>query len=132
MSFIIYAYYIRYSSIILQGGQFTKTTRADGKIVVITGANTGIGKETVRELAKRGAHIYMVCRDLTKCEEAKREIIDETKNDRIYCRECDLASFESIRNFAEQLVLINKFFHNNFLKLIINNWLQIQKRTTTN
>lgn len=48
----------------------------------------------------------MACRDTQKCEEAKREIIDETKNEKIYCRECDLASFESIRNFAERSVSI--------------------------
>lgn len=53
----------------MQGGKFTKKTRADDKVVIITGANTGIGKETARELAKRGAKVYMACRDMNKCEE---------------------------------------------------------------
>lgn len=53
----------------MQGGKFTKPTKADGKVVIVTGSNTGIGKETVRELAKRGATVYMACRDMKKCEE---------------------------------------------------------------
>lgn len=72
--------------------------------MVITGANTGIGKETVRNLARRGAFIYMACRDVQKCEEAKQEIIRETNNRNIHCRECDLSSFESIREFAKGYV----------------------------
>lgn len=48
--------------------------RADGKVIIVTGANTGIGKETVWELARRGAKIYMACRDLKKCEEVCKKI----------------------------------------------------------
>lgn len=53
----------------MQGGKFTKPVRADGKVVIVTGCNTGIGKETVLEMAKRGATVYMACRDLKKCLE---------------------------------------------------------------
>lgn len=42
---------------------------AEDKVVIVTGANTGIGKETVRDLAKRKAKVYMACRDLKRCEE---------------------------------------------------------------
>ncbi|XP_019881396.2 retinol dehydrogenase 13 [Aethina tumida] len=73
---------------------------ADGKVIIVTGANTGIGKETVRELAKRNAKVYMACRDLKRCEDARKEIVLETKNKYVYCRKCDLASFESIREFV--------------------------------
>lgn len=38
------------------------------KIVIVTGANTGIGKETALELAKRDAKVIMACRDMEKCE----------------------------------------------------------------
>lgn len=85
-----------------QGGKFGNPVRADGKIVVITGANTGIGKETAKEMAKRGAHVYMACRDMKRCEKAREEIVVDTKNANVHCRECDLASFESIKKFAKK------------------------------
>lgn len=53
----------------MQGEKFKNPVRAENKVVIVTGANTGIGKETVRELANRGATIYMACRDMEKCEE---------------------------------------------------------------
>ncbi|XP_058125419.1 retinol dehydrogenase 13-like [Anopheles ziemanni] len=87
----------------MQGASFQKTdVRADGKVVIVTGANTGIGKETAHALARRGAHVYMACRDMKKCEEARQEIVLDTRNPQVYCRECDLASMQSIREFAKQ------------------------------
>lgn len=85
-----------------QGGQFTKDVRIDGKIVVITGANTGIGKETALDLAQRGGKIYMACRDIKKAEAARLEIIDKTGNPNVLCRSLDLSSFASIRKFADE------------------------------
>lgn len=41
---------------------------ADGKVVIITGANTGIGKETAWELARRKMKVYMACRNMKRCE----------------------------------------------------------------
>ncbi|CAG9764489.1 unnamed protein product [Ceutorhynchus assimilis] len=71
------------------------------KVVIVTGANTGIGKETAWELARRGAKVYMACRDMTRCEEAREEIVLDSKNKYVYCRPCDLASLESIRKFVK-------------------------------
>ncbi|XP_041449027.1 retinol dehydrogenase 13 isoform X4 [Drosophila obscura] len=85
---------------LMQGGKFTKETDETDKVIIVTGSNSGIGKETVRELAKRGATVYMACRDMKKCEEAREEIVLETKNKYVYCRECDLASLDSIRHFV--------------------------------
>lgn len=73
-----------------------------GKTVVITGANTGIGKATAKELAKRGAKVVLACKDMKKCMEAKYEIIDETWNKKVECIKCDLSSLESINEFVEQ------------------------------
>ncbi|ALC42025.1 CG30491, partial [Drosophila busckii] len=84
---------------LMQGGKFTKSTDETGKVVIVTGSNTGIGKETVMDLAKRGATVYMACRDMKKCEEAREQIVLESKNKYVYCRECDLASLDSVRNF---------------------------------
>ncbi|XP_060655201.1 retinol dehydrogenase 13-like [Drosophila nasuta] len=99
-----------------QGGQFTKKTDETGKVVIVTGSNTGIGKETVLELARRGATVYMACRDKKRTEQARLEIIRETNNQNVFFRELDLSSLDSVRNFvtgfkAEQ----------NRLDILINN-----------
>ncbi|XP_026332881.1 retinol dehydrogenase 13-like [Hyposmocoma kahamanoa] len=82
------------------GPAFDHSVRADGKTVIVTGANTGIGKEVAWEFAKRGAKVFMACRDLEKCEEVRRDIVLETKNKFVYCRPCDLASLASVRDFV--------------------------------
>ncbi|MEJ2104265.1 MAG: SDR family oxidoreductase [Ignavibacteriaceae bacterium] len=70
------------------------------KVVIITGANRGIGKEAAKEIARKGAKVYMACRSLDSANEAKEEIVNETKNGNIFIREIDLASVESINKFA--------------------------------
>ncbi len=75
----------------------------DGKTVVLTGANSGIGKQTTLELAKRGAHVVMACRSLEKGETARAEIEAASGGrGRLEVREIDLGSFASIRAFAEK------------------------------
>ncbi|CAB0031934.1 unnamed protein product [Trichogramma brassicae] len=84
------------------GAKYEGNEKLTNKIVIVTGANTGIGKEVVRDLAKREAKVIMACRDLFKCEQAREEIVFESKNKFVYCRKCDLASQESIRDFVKQ------------------------------
>ncbi|MBN3305981.1 RDH13 dehydrogenase, partial [Amia calva] len=86
------------------GGTCPSKAKIKGKTVVITGANTGIGKETARELARRGGRIIMGCRDMMKCEEAAKEIRGDTLNRNVYARQIDLASLKSIREFAEKII----------------------------
>lgn len=86
----------------MQGQKYSKKITAENKVVIVTGANVGIGLETARELAKRGAHVYMACRDMRKCEKQREEIVLESKNRYVYCRQCDLSSFESIREFVKR------------------------------
>ena len=92
------------------------TTRLDGKTVIITGANTGIGKETALELAKRGAIIVMACRDLQKGSSAAQDIKSQTKNEQIFVKELDLSSMLSIRLFANSFLKEFKSLH-----ILINN-----------
>ncbi|XP_060655622.1 retinol dehydrogenase 14-like isoform X1 [Drosophila nasuta] len=86
----------------MQGGKFEKQTDETGKVVIVTGSNTGIGKETVLELARRGATVYMACRDKSRAEQARLEVIRETNNQNIFFRELDLASLESVRKFVDE------------------------------
>lgn len=52
----------------LSGNLYDNTDKLNDKIVIVTGANTGIGKELARDLAKREAKVIMACRDMDKCE----------------------------------------------------------------
>lgn len=85
-----------------QGKKFQNPIDAKGKVAIVTGANSGIGFETARELAKRGAHVYMACRNMKSCEKERKEIVLESMNKHVYCRECDLSSMQSIRNFVDK------------------------------
>lgn len=72
------------------------------KIVLITGANSGIGKETTRALAKKGAIIIMACRNLEKAEPVCKMIQAESGNPNIEVMKLDLASLKSVRNFRQE------------------------------
>lgn len=95
----------------------------EGKTVIITGANSGIGKETAKDLAGRGARIIMACRNLetanavkgkednqssilyTKCHSLHTdEIIKETNNNKVLVKKLDLGSQKSVREFAADIV----------------------------
>jgi NAD(P)-dependent dehydrogenase (short-subunit alcohol dehydrogenase family) len=84
-----------------------------GKHFVVTGGNSGLGLETVRALATRGAIVTLACRDLAKGNAARDSIAKNFGSVQIDVQELDLASLSSIKNFAANLsskpidVLIN-------------------------
>uniref|UniRef100_A0A0V0JAS3 Retinol dehydrogenase 11 n=1 Tax=Schistocephalus solidus TaxID=70667 RepID=A0A0V0JAS3_SCHSO len=104
------------------------TGRLDGKLAIVTGANSGIGKETTAELARRGAKVIMACRNKERAEMARKWILDcytegqpdvltrnvpnETvkqcitpvKPGQLVIEELDTASFASIKAFAERVL----------------------------
>jgi NAD(P)-dependent dehydrogenase (short-subunit alcohol dehydrogenase family) len=63
-----------------------------GKICIVTGANSGIGKATALGLAHMGATVVMVCRNQVKGEEAQNEIKEKSGNDAIDLMLADLSS----------------------------------------
>ncbi len=73
------------------------------KTCLITGANSGIGKVTARELAKRGAQIIMLCRNEEKAEQAKEDILKVCGHERVAIVLADLSSLTDIRRAAEQI-----------------------------
>ncbi|XP_050310151.1 retinol dehydrogenase 14 [Anthonomus grandis grandis] len=85
-------------------GYFKSRVKMDGKTVIVTGASGGIGKETVRELAKRGARVILACRNLDKAQKVRDEIAEETKNESLIVKKLDLSSLKSVREFAEDIL----------------------------
>lgn len=85
------------------GGVCRCTERMDGKGVIITGANTGLGKATAIALAKKGARVVLACRDLDKAEAAAAEIKRLSGNSQIVIAKLDLTSLTSVRRFCEYI-----------------------------
>lgn len=73
---------------------------AQNKIIIVTGANAGIGRETARGLAKLGHTVVMVCRNVQAGEAVRQEIVSQTGNRAVEVMKCDLSSQKSIRQFA--------------------------------
>jgi NAD(P)-dependent dehydrogenase (short-subunit alcohol dehydrogenase family) len=97
------------------------------KVCIVTGSNTGIGKETARGLLARGATVILACRDLTKAEAARAELAAQTGTDTARVMALDLASVGSIRAFAKQF---RKDYER--LDVLVNNaGMWTNKRTTT-
>ncbi|XP_052120315.1 retinol dehydrogenase 11-like isoform X1 [Frankliniella occidentalis] len=89
-------------------GRCRSDARLDGKTVVITGANTGIGKETVLDLVGRGARVVMACRDMEKAKAAAEDIREAHKGKdgvgTVEVVHLDLCSLASVRRCAKQLL----------------------------
>lgn len=99
-----------------------------GKVVVITGGHSGIGYETTRGLAKRGATVYIGCKDVNKAKDVVHNISVETKNENLHLIQLNLASFDSIREFAKEFIKQNQPIH-----ILINNagvWMDEAKEKT--
>ena len=71
-----------------------------GRTAVVTGANSGLGLVTARELARAGAQVVLAARDHAKAEAARDEILAEVPNARLDLRVLDLAGLASVREFA--------------------------------
>ena len=100
--------------------------KLDGKTVIITGANTGIGLETAVDLAKRNARVILACRSVERGERAVVEVKERSRNDNVVFVQLDLASLDCVRDFAAKIlknepridILINNagVFNNTYIK----------------
>ena len=75
-----------------------------GKVVVVTGSNVGIGLETAVGVAALGATTVLACRNRAKAEAAAREVTQRTWNDDVHVVPLDLADLASVRKAAEEVL----------------------------
>ena len=94
------------------------------QISMVTGANSGIGKEVALELARRRATVILVCRNRERGESTRTELVTTTNNERIELLLCDLSSQESIRSLVGQF----RARHGSLNILVNNAGLYLAKR----
>ena len=87
-----------------------------GRTAVVTGANSGLGLVTARELARAGASVVMACRNLDKGHAAVEAIRGAVPEPQVQLDELDLASLASVRSFADRFAATH-----DGLDLLINN-----------
>ena len=98
-----------------------KWTTADipdltGKVIIVTGGNSGLGYESVKAFAQNGAEVIMACRSVEKGEAARAEIMKNKPNGKIKIMPLDLMNLSSVSNFTD------KFKENyNRLDVLLNN-----------
>lgn len=103
------------------------TTNMQGKVVLITGGNTGIGKATAIALAKLGAQVTITSRSPEKGQAALAQIRRESGSDAVQCLRLDLASLAGVRSFAAEFIAQ----HPRLDVLINNAGLMLSERTET-
>ncbi|XP_046876018.1 dehydrogenase/reductase SDR family member 13 [Hypomesus transpacificus] len=96
--------YILLHLMVLKLPKCKSNVQLHGKVVIVTGANTGIGKTTALDLARRGGRVILACRDKRRAEEAILDIVKETGNREVVFMALDLGSMQSVRSFAENFL----------------------------
>jgi retinol dehydrogenase-12 len=87
-----------------------------GQVALVTGANTGIGLVTARELARRGAHVFVACRSLPRAQNAVQTIRAATGNTQVEALALDLGDFASVHQCAASFLTRGLPLH-----LLVNN-----------
>jgi len=91
-------------------------TSQEGKVVIVTGANSGLGYFTSKGLAENGAEVIMACRNLRKGEEAVNQLLKEVPGAKLKLMELDLSDLNSVKAFSEKFSKAYKK-----LDILINN-----------
>jgi NAD(P)-dependent dehydrogenase (short-subunit alcohol dehydrogenase family) len=86
------------------------------RVAIVTGANSGIGEVTARELAARGAEVWLACRNEQKAKPVIEEIVSDTGNDRVHFLQLDLGSLANVSRAARGFLAEDRPLH-----LLINN-----------
>ncbi|XP_064094231.1 retinol dehydrogenase 11-like [Macrobrachium nipponense] len=99
-----------------QSGVCPSKRLLDGKTAIVTGSSAGIGKETARDLARRGARVILACRNVAKAQRVADDIIGTTGNGQIYVKQLDTSDLNSVRRFAKDIIDNEKQLH-----ILVNN-----------
>ncbi|XP_059417877.1 dehydrogenase/reductase SDR family member 12-like [Carassius carassius] len=86
-----------------------------GRSFIITGANSGIGKAAACEIAKRGGTVHLVCRNEDRANEARKDVVEQSKNENVHVHLVDMSNPRKVWEFA------NGFSQNHNLHVLINN-----------
>src|SRR5215475_5481026 len=87
-----------------------------GKVALVTGGSSGLGQETARVLAERGAQVILTARDMPKGEAVAEAIRASTGNQHVEVEELELGSLKDIRAFAERFLARHPSLH-----ILVNN-----------
>jgi NAD(P)-dependent dehydrogenase (short-subunit alcohol dehydrogenase family) len=103
------------------GAETTASEVADGidlhgKVALVTGGSSGLGQETARVLAERGAHVILTAREMPKGEAVAAAIRASTGNQQVEVAELELGSQKQIRAFAERFLARHPTLH-----ILVNN-----------
>lgn len=75
-----------------------------GKVVIVTGSNTGLGFKTALDIAARGGRVILACRNAMRGLKARDDIVAETGNKDVVYKHLNLTSLSSVRKFAEDIM----------------------------
>ncbi|KAJ1563858.1 hypothetical protein HK096_010698 [Nowakowskiella sp. JEL0078] len=90
---------------------YSPLTRLDGKVAIVTGASTGIGRVTALRFAELGAHVFALGRNPAKTEPVLEQIRTETGNSKVEFIEVDFSSLAAVKNAAEKFLERNLPLH---------------------
>jgi len=99
---------VRSSATLKRGEKGNDNVDLSGKVVMITGANSGIGKEMATYAAAKGAHVYMVCRSKERAETARDEIQSLTSNKEVDILLGDLSLLSGVKKVANEFKEMNE------------------------
>jgi NAD(P)-dependent dehydrogenase (short-subunit alcohol dehydrogenase family) len=88
----------------------------DGRTIIVTGGNSGIGLVTSKQLAKQGAQVILACRRPDAAQQAADAIRAEHPSAQVECMRLDLADLSSVRDFAAQFIAQERPLH-----VLVNN-----------
>ncbi|XP_072171945.1 retinol dehydrogenase 14-like [Diadema setosum] len=95
---------LMYIKLRFRGSACQSTAKLTGKTALVTGANTGIGKETAADFAKRDARVILACRDVEKGKQAVEHIRKQTTGGELIVMKLDLASLASVNSFCDKFL----------------------------